>query len=372
MTMLPTSTSIPVGSINTATRSSKRNAASGNQEGEKRTRAERRGSGRGNAQGGVRGGGHGDGAGDAGGGSGRGNAQDDDHGGGGHGDGAGDAGGGSGRGNAQGNDRGGVHEDGAGDADGGGADDGDDDYPTDCVCGRQNYEPLGQWVLCERCKKWLHSECEALTESTLESSSDDYICSRCEKQDATLTPRPKRGKGSRGSSKSERPCTPFCAGCRNGQGCETGMGELTCSFRERIWQFTLDTVAAVEKQMRHRRKGEMVLVKQPPPSKRKKRALVIIWGAEQVAIIYEEDLHKPKEKQTRHLAAKATVFRVPPGMPSAAALEVKAIELGCIRAPPYRKQLAFEMRKARVGLLSRGFIEKDGRTNHLDLYKIVR
>lgn len=42
------------------------------------------------------------------------------------------------------------------------------EYPTDCPCGRQNYEPTtGQYVLCETCWSWKHSSCEALSDEVI-------------------------------------------------------------------------------------------------------------------------------------------------------------------------------------------------------------
>jgi hypothetical protein len=160
-----------------------------------------------------------------------------------------------------------------------------------------------------------------------------------------------------------------------GYGCEEGMGPLSDSFRKRIIQFELNRVAKVEVFMRKKKAGELVLV-QKPGSSRKKRAKVLKWSKTEVAILYEGDWTKQTELQTREKVASARVFRTPPAL-SDAYLDKVAVELGCIRDPPnYKKQLQYEMRKARKFLIENchknEIIEKDTIQNTRETYKVRR
>jgi hypothetical protein len=153
------------------------------------------------------------------------------------------------------------------------------------------------------------------------------------------------------------------------------MGPLTHKCREGIVQFTLNMVAAAESRMAERRVGEMVLVSQGAGVNRKKRAMVLMWSATEVAIVYESDmgpkaaLGKANSKATK--VAVVRVYRAPPTL-SDEALEEAAVRLGCIREPPYRKHLRFEMRKAIVLLLKLKKIERDPRERTIDMYRVVR
>lgn len=143
------------------------------------------------------------------------------------------------------------------------------------------------------------------------------------------------------------------------------------SFRQRITQFELNRVAQVEAFMRHKKAGELVLVQQQGSSK-KKRARVLKWSKTEVAILYEGDWTKATEQQTREKVASARVFRTPPAL-SDYYLDKVAVELGCIRDPPnYKKQIQYEMRKARKFLIENGKIEKDTTQNTRESYKIRR
>mmetsp|Transcript_14569 Transcript_14569/g.29896 ORF Transcript_14569/g.29896 Transcript_14569/m.29896 type:complete len:539 (-) Transcript_14569:877-2493(-) len=240
------------------------------------------------------------------------------------------------------------------------------EYPVNCVCGRTD-ERSGLWILCGNCCTWLHPECEALDEDAVEAMDGDYVCSRCDEK-GTPTVR-RSGKRRHGTSTESRPCTKYCTGCRRGEGCEVGMGEVSDYHRKKIVQFTLDEITATGKHMARRRSGEMVLVKQPHPSKRKKRGRVIKWSRDQAAIIYEGDEKHSLEAQSRLLVPCALVYRIPPGR-SEEWLEERAKQVGCSRAPPYRKQLAYEVRRARKELLKRGFIEKNDQANLNGVYRV--
>ena len=147
-----------------------------------------------------------------------------------------------------------------------------------------------------------------------------------------------------------------------------GMGPLTHACRKRIVQFTLNSIAAIEESMSERAVGEMVLVSEGAGKTRKKRAMALAWSGQEVAVVYEPDMASKPNPGT---SASVRVFRTPPPI-SNDELEQAAVELGCTREPPYRKQLRFEMRKATALLLKQKKIEKDPRERTIDLYRVVR
>lgn len=257
-----------------------------------------------------------------------------------------------------------------------------EEFPVNCACGEASEAASGDWILCDCCKTWKHSYCEALTESDLSDLADRlFECGKCEEARGTASAasakaqKPKPAKGRHGTSRRSRPCTSFCTGCKNAGGCEAGMGPLTHSCRERIVQFTLNLVAAQEVRMAERRVGEMVLVSQGAGKNRKKRAMVLKWTVNEVALVYESDMG-PKaalgtaESKATSVAA-VRVYRTPPSL-SDDELEEAASRLGCTREPPFRKQLRFEMRKALVLLLKHKHIERDPRERTADMYRVVR
>ena len=238
------------------------------------------------------------------------------------------------------------------------------EFPTDCPCGRQNYEPTtGQYVLCETCWSWKHSSCEALSDEAIVAMDVACVCSRCDALGKTRAPE-RRVKGTHGTAKCNRKCTSYCPGCRNGGGCEEGMGPLAVYVRQGILQFQLDVVSAQEKRMKHRKSGETVLVQKLQPSTKSVRAIVVRWAEHEVEIVHETDWGKDLAKRKREILAATRVFRTPPAL-SDADLEAHALRLGCIRSRPYMKQLLYEMRKARAYLKVAGRIEKGPRTKLL-------
>ena len=154
-----------------------------------------------------------------------------------------------------------------------------------------------------------------------------------------------------------------------------GMGPLTHACRKRIVQFMLNSIAAIEESMSERAVVEMVLVSEGAGKTRKKRAMALAWSGQEVAVVYEPDMASKPNPGTSHSkaikVASVRVFRTPPSI-SNDELEQAAVELGCTREPPYRKQLRFEMRKATALLLKQKKIEKDPRERTIDLYRVVR
>ena len=198
------------------------------------------------------------------------------------------------------------------------------------------------WVQCGGCATWMHGRCVGRF-SLQQCEERDFTCFECQITEARSGAAARRTKPS-----AKKPCTPWCKppGCAGGKGCDKGMGSfLTLEQRELIEELVCQD-AEMENQFNS---WEI------PPKPHEKAAYdhpihgpvecsVVSWQlAEETATVQYYDGKVLKERAG---ASLARIVRFAPRWTNSE-LDAEANRIGCAQFHPPRKQLKFEMRRAR-------------------------
>ena len=222
---------------------------------------------------------------------------------------------------------------------------GDADFVVKCQgCGaKEDDEKEGTlWVQCAGCLVWMHGRCVGRL-SLQQCEELDLTCFECQMTVA------RGGRVQRQTRPStRRPCTPWCSppGCAGGKGCDKGMGEyLTREQRELIEDLVFQT-AEMENRFNSWEISPLPYEKcvYDHPEHGLVECTAVSWQlGKGTATVQYHDGQYMKERPGAFLQR---IVRFAPRWVDSD-LDAEAARIGCTQFHPPRKQLKYEMRRAR-------------------------
>ena len=113
-----------------------------------------------------------------------------------------------------------------------------------------------RWIRCCACEQYMHKACVQFEEGAPAHESE-WVCAECEAAaDGNGAPAVPRKRSRTWTAK----CTPSCPGCRRGEGCVAGMGELSEADQKTVTDLVMTEAHRLAKFERERPVGKLITI----------------------------------------------------------------------------------------------------------------